>query len=55
MGEFRAVLKRRIQDESNSLNAARAAGDDELSDALVAELDNLHRIADRHGVLVTCG
>ncbi len=48
------VLKRRIQDESNSLKAARAAGDDELSDALVAELENLRRIADRHGVALSC-
>lgn len=50
MGEFMAVLQRRIEDESASLNAARAAGDEELSEALAAELDNLLRIADHHGV-----
>jgi hypothetical protein len=50
MGEFAAVLQRRIDDECASLNAARAAGDEELSDALVAEIDNLRRIADQHGV-----
>lgn len=54
MGEFRAVLQQRIEDERASLNAARAAGDDELSDALVAELENLLRIADQHGVALAC-
>jgi hypothetical protein len=53
MGEFRAVLQQRIQDECASLNAARAAGDDELSDALVAELENLLRIAAGHGVVLS--
>ena len=50
MGEFSAVLQQRIEHESASLDAARAAGDDELSDALVAELENLLRIASKHGV-----
>ena len=53
MGEFTAVLQQRIEDECASLNAARAVGDDELSDALVAEIDNLLRIADRHGVVLS--
>ena len=50
MGEFAAVLQQRIEDECASLTAARAAGDEELSDALTAEIENLLRIADGHGV-----
>jgi hypothetical protein len=50
MGEFMAVLQQRIHDGCTSLDAARAAGDEELSDALAAELENLLRIAERHGV-----
>ena len=52
MGEFTAVLQQRIQDECASLNDARAAGDDELSDALAAELENLLRIAGQHGIML---
>jgi len=53
MGEFTAVLQQRIKHECASLNAARAAGDDELSDALIAELENLLRIAAQHGVALS--
>ena len=52
MGEFTAVLQQRIHDECASLDAARAAGNDELSDALTAELENLLRIAGQHGIVL---
>jgi hypothetical protein len=50
MGEFVAVLKRRLEDQYASLDAARSAADDDLSDALLAEIENLRRIAADHGV-----
>jgi hypothetical protein len=50
MGEFVAVLKRRLEDQYASLDAARLAADDDLSDALLAEIENLRRIAADHGV-----
>lgn len=52
MGEFTAVLQQRIEDDSAWLDAARAAGDDELSDALTGEVENLLRIAAQHGIVV---
>ncbi len=50
MGEFAAVLRRRLEDEYASLDAARSADDDNLSEALLAEIENLRRIAADHGV-----
>ncbi len=50
MGEFAAVLKRRLDDQYASLDAARSAADDHLSEALLAEIENLRRIAADHGV-----
>jgi hypothetical protein len=50
MGEFAAVLKRRLEDRYASLDAARSAADDRLSEALIAEIENLRRIAADHGV-----
>lgn len=50
MGEFAAVLQRRLEDEYASLAAARSADDQDLTEALLAEIENLHRIAAEHGV-----
>ncbi len=50
MGEFAAVLKRRLQDEYASLDAARCAADHDLTEAVLAEIENLQRIAADHGV-----
>ncbi len=50
MGEFAAVLRRRLEDEYASLGAARSAADDDLSEAVLAEIENLRRIAAGHGV-----
>jgi hypothetical protein len=50
MGEFAAVLKRRLEDEYASLNAARSADDEGLTEAVLAEIENLKRIAADHGV-----
>ncbi len=52
MGEFAAVLKRRLEDEYASLDAAKSAADDDLSEALLAEIENLRRIAADHGVVL---
>jgi hypothetical protein len=53
MGEFAAVLRRRLEDEYASLVAARSAADDDLSEAVLAEIENLRRIAADHGVPVS--
>ncbi|MGE5290562.1 MAG: hypothetical protein ACM3ML_25895 [Micromonosporaceae bacterium] len=50
MGEFAAVLKRRLEDEYASLDAARSADDEDLTEAVLAEIENLKRIAADHGV-----
>jgi hypothetical protein len=50
MGEFAAVLKRRLEDEYASLDAARSADDEGLTEAVLAEIENLKRIAADHGV-----
>ena len=52
MGEFVAVLKRRLEDQYASLDAAKSAADDDLSEALLAEIENLRRIAADHGVVL---
>ncbi|HUK69142.1 MAG TPA: hypothetical protein VLW50_10395 [Streptosporangiaceae bacterium] len=52
MGDFAAVLKRRLEDQYTSLDAARSAADDDLSEAVLAEIENLQRIAADHGVHV---
>jgi hypothetical protein len=58
MGEFAAVLRRRLADQYASLDAARSAAYDDLSEALLAEIENLRRIAADHGVALparACG
>ncbi|TQN31945.1 hypothetical protein FHX37_1869 [Haloactinospora alba] len=55
MGEFVAEIKGRIDETHQSLQAARAAGDDVLADAHASELEDLHRIATRNGVNPHCG
>lgn len=50
MGEFAAVLKRRLEDEYASLDAARLADDEDLTEAVLAEIENLKRIAADHGL-----
>jgi hypothetical protein len=50
MGQLAAVLKRRLEDQHASLDAARSAADGHLSEALIAEIENLRRIAADHGV-----
>ncbi|WP_285731289.1 hypothetical protein [Nocardiopsis sp. ATB16-24] len=50
MGEFHAEIKGRINETHQSLQAARAAGDDFLADTHASELEDLYRIAARNGV-----
>jgi hypothetical protein len=56
MGEFAAALKRRLEGEYASLDAARSAAVGRrrrrrrLSEALLAEIENLRRIAADHGL-----
>jgi hypothetical protein len=50
MGEFAAVLRRRLEDQYASLDAARSAADHDLTEVLLAEIENLQRIAADHGV-----
>src|SRR5699024_4338929 len=50
MGEFLAEIKVRINETYQSLESARAAGDDFLADTHASELEDLYRLADRNGV-----
>ncbi|MEY9211122.1 hypothetical protein ABH917_000568 [Thermobifida halotolerans] len=50
MGEFLAEIRVRINETYTSLQAAQAAGDEFLADAHASELEDLHRIAARHGI-----
>ncbi|WP_186356605.1 hypothetical protein [Streptomonospora sp. PA3] len=54
MGEFRAEIKGRIKEIRQSLQAAQAAGDEDLADVHMSELEDLHRIAARNGVDTGC-
>jgi hypothetical protein len=50
MGELSATIKERLSEAYESLRAARAADDPYLTDTHQAEIDDLHRIADDHGI-----
>jgi hypothetical protein len=52
MGEMTKTLRTRLLDAYASLRAARETGDDFLADATVAEIENLERIAEGHGIPV---
>jgi len=53
MGNFVAELRRRAASATDSLAAARAAGDDYLVSVRLGELSELHRLAADHGVDLT--
>jgi hypothetical protein len=50
MGELAAMIEQRIAEASESLRTARAEGDAFLVDAREAEIDDLRRIANEHGI-----
>ncbi|MGJ6966591.1 hypothetical protein ACSDR0_32240 [Streptosporangium sp. G11] len=50
MSEFAAELRARIADVDGELELMRQAFDDHAIEVLTGRLENLLRIADRHGV-----
>jgi hypothetical protein len=50
MGEFAATLQVRLREAHASLRAALAAGDADLSDTHLDEIEHLRGIAAAHGI-----
>jgi len=50
MGEFTAALQHRLREAHASLRAALAAGDADLTDTQLDEIDHLRQIAAAHGI-----
>ena len=50
MSEFAATLQHRLRDAHASLRAALAAGDADLTDTQLDELEHLKEIAAAHGI-----
>ncbi|MFI6292106.1 hypothetical protein ACIBEJ_11020 [Nonomuraea sp. NPDC050790] len=50
MGEFTTTIERRLDQAYRGLKEARCSGDDYLADTLNAEIEDLRRLADDHGV-----
>lgn len=50
MGELSRMIKQRLSEAYESLRNARDDGDPYLTDTHQAEIDDLHRIADDHGI-----
>ena len=50
MGEFTATLQHRLREAHASLRAALAAGDADLTDTQLDEIDHLRQIAAAHGI-----
>ena len=55
MGEFAAALQSRLREAHASLRAARAAGDAELTDTQLDEIEHLRGIAAAHGIVEPIG
>lgn len=53
MGELSHMIEQRLSEAYESLRAARAEGDQYLTDTHQAEIDDLHRIADDHGIKIS--
>jgi hypothetical protein len=51
MGEFAATLQCRLREAHASLRAALAAGDAELTDTQLDEIEHLRGIAAAHGIV----
>ena len=50
MGEFAATLQSRLRDAQPALRAALAAGDTDLTDTQLDEIEHLRGIAVAHGI-----
>lgn len=50
MGEFAATLQRRLREAHASLRAAVDAGDTDLTDTQLYEIEHLREIAAAHGI-----
>jgi hypothetical protein len=50
MGEFAATLQGRLREAHDSLRAALAAGDSDLTDTQLDEIEHLQQIAAAHGI-----
>ena len=50
MGEFAATLQHRLREAHACLRAALAAGDADLTDTQLDEIDHLRQIAAAHGI-----
>ena len=50
MGEFVATLQHRLMEAHASLRAALAAGDADLTDTQLDEIEHLNQIAAAHGL-----
>jgi len=51
MGELSSTINQRLSEAYESLRAARAEGDAYLTDTHQAEIDDLRRIAQEHGIV----
>jgi hypothetical protein len=50
MGEFTSTIESRLDQAYKGLEEARSSGDAFLADALTAEIEDLRRLADDHGI-----
>jgi propanediol dehydratase small subunit len=50
VGELTTTIRERLSDAYDSLRTARDTGDDLLAEAQRADIDDLRRIAARHGI-----
>jgi hypothetical protein len=50
MGEFTTTIETRLDQAYKGLQEARNSGDDFLADTLTAEIEDLRRLADDHGI-----
>lgn len=50
MGEFTATIASRLDQAYRGLEEATSIGDDFLADTLTAEIEDLRRLAEDHGI-----
>ncbi|SDH31731.1 hypothetical protein SAMN05421505_11423 [Sinosporangium album] len=50
MGEFTTTIEYRLDQAYKGLQEARSTGDEYLADTLAAEIEDLRRVADEHGI-----
>ncbi|GIH69392.1 MULTISPECIES: hypothetical protein [Sphaerimonospora] len=52
MGEFTTTIASRLDQAYKGLEEATSSGDDFLADTLTAEIEDLRRLAEDHGVQI---